>query len=81
MPAAISPTLGQGQAPFEHVGIPVGTTNVHMATCDKVKVWSRLPLLIPLKTTRRMLAVRALVDVSVLMLLMPHPLSEFHLGY
>ncbi len=42
---------------------------MHSPTCDKVKVWSWLPSLIPLKTTRSMLAVRALIFVSVLSIL------------
>ncbi len=55
-------------------------TNVHSPTCDKVKVWSWLPSLIPLNTTRSMLAVRALNFVSILSFVIPTSIGDFYGG-
>ena len=53
---------------------------MHSPNCDKVKVWSWLPSLIPLKTTRSMLAVRALNFVSVLSFVIPNRFGDFYGG-
>ena len=60
IPAATSPTLGEGQSLVQCL-VRTGKTCVHSPTRDKLNVSSSLPLLIPLYTTRSMLAVRALV--------------------